>query len=543
MVGTSFAAILVTGGCLPFVVCAADLQTYLKTSIAITTPPSPVFSNATSKAPLPTSSDLFLSSPEPLNSSTTTPNNASSTFTYVSPSYFPPWGPGRVRPEWVEDYEAKFGRGVLGNRWKTITPFPWSPILTDPVYHDTKVNPDYHNGPMTDYTAPQPFTSFTNQGELIASLKKNLPSIITKPYRVHVRPPWDPIFAFKDIADENDPYEVLWGPRAPEGSPQPHESHFDLEALETFDVMWETLPSRPFGLRPTSAPTTTQDSGHPDLHVRLLVVPGLMEKYADMSRTYSELAAFPTPTAFKEVMSIGASETPSPESDNTVVKRSAETIKDKAGRQNVGPTKRFKSLYKEYGDTRFRIIAESLRTNGVNEVLPPITPTGPMPSQEETPMPEGPAPPIHDYYKGDWPPNVSDWVKPWPWENEADKHKYTLETDDLEKAKTAYLTKLAAMASKFRYEETHSYTALASATAAPTAPTGAKKGVFDEVVSDLMGQYVTVTRTTLETRLQGAPTSTRTGVFTETGAAEGGPFLKGLHDLIAEFVDPAFRPY
>lgn len=129
------------------------------------------------------------------------------------------------------------------------------------------------------------------------------------------------------------------------------------------------------------------------------------------------------------------------------------------------------------------------------------------------------------------------------WENEADKHKYTLETDDLEKAKTAYLTKLAAMASKFRYEETHSYTALASATAAPTAPTGAKKGVFDEVVSDLMGQYVTVTRTTLETRLQGAPTSTRTGVFTETGAAEGGPFLKGLHDLIAEFVDPAFRPY
>lgn len=58
----------------------------------------------------------------------------------------------RVRPEWVEDYEARFGRGALRDRWKTMTLPPWAPLLTDPRYHNTKINSDFYDGPMTDYT-------------------------------------------------------------------------------------------------------------------------------------------------------------------------------------------------------------------------------------------------------------------------------------------------------------------------------------------------------------------------------------------------------
>lgn len=58
----------------------------------------------------------------------------------------------RVRPEWVEDYEARFGRGALRDRWKTMTLPPWAPLLTDPRYHNTRINSDFYDGPMTDYT-------------------------------------------------------------------------------------------------------------------------------------------------------------------------------------------------------------------------------------------------------------------------------------------------------------------------------------------------------------------------------------------------------
>ena len=150
--------------------------------------------------------------------------------------------PGRVRPEWVEDFEAKFGKDSLGNRWTTIKLPPWSPMLTDPVYQNTRSNTGYDDGPMTDYT-PYVGVTDTDREHLIATMGKKYPGIHTvKPPLNHL-PPWHPVNVYLDVADPDDPYEQLYGPKPPFGQgPGPQDPGYDLEALDPIDVAWDKHP-------------------------------------------------------------------------------------------------------------------------------------------------------------------------------------------------------------------------------------------------------------------------------------------------------------
>jgi hypothetical protein len=157
-------------------------------------------------------------------------------------SYSPDTPPsGRVRPEWVEDYEAKFGKDALGNRWKTMKLPPWSPMLTDPVYQNTRSNTGYDDRPMTDYT-PYVGETQTNKEQLVSDLKKKFPGIHTvKTPQNHI-PPWDMANRYLDVAERDDPFEQLYGPRPYDRGPGPLDPGYDLETLYSLDIAWDKHP-------------------------------------------------------------------------------------------------------------------------------------------------------------------------------------------------------------------------------------------------------------------------------------------------------------
>lgn len=167
----------------------------------------------------------------------------------------------RVRPEWVEDYEAKFGDGVLKDRWKTMTLPPWSPMLTAAVYHNTRVNPGFDDGPMTDYTPWQStYTTEQDLEHLLATLKNKLPAVVTMspPLELFETPFNPPVFYIYD-PDPHDPYEQLWGKKNFPGRIQPHEPGYDLSMNDPLGIYCLGIKSTLSLSNTSSAPTATAD--------------------------------------------------------------------------------------------------------------------------------------------------------------------------------------------------------------------------------------------------------------------------------------------
>jgi hypothetical protein len=159
----------------------------------------------------------------------------------------------RVRPEWVEDYEARFGRGALRDRWKTMTLPPWAPLLTDPRYHNTRINSDFYDGPMTDYTPwEQTHTPITDKEEF-------LKTIVTKKYGV-LKPPiieleFRPGNIYIPWPDWYDPYQQLYGEKNFPGRIQPHESDYHTDMFDPWGLLGVGIRSTTTSM--TSANTTS----------------------------------------------------------------------------------------------------------------------------------------------------------------------------------------------------------------------------------------------------------------------------------------------
>lgn len=161
----------------------------------------------------------------------------------------------RVRPEWVEDWEARFGRGGLRDRWKTMTLPPWAPLLTDPRYHNTRINSDFYDGPMTDYTPWElTHTPITDKEEL-------LKTIATKKYGV-LKPPiieleFRPGNIYIPWPDWYDPYQQLYGEKNFPGRIQPHEPDYHPDMFDPWGLLGVGIRSSTTSTTSANATSTT----------------------------------------------------------------------------------------------------------------------------------------------------------------------------------------------------------------------------------------------------------------------------------------------